>query len=242
MVNQVEALDYTLELKEHFSGKRVAKLQFKFIPKQQRRLDMPLSWPPEVLEVLTSLGFDSREIADMSQSRSYEEVAEALVRLRASDERMRAAGRPITSRKAYFIGILSNVAAGAKLSDISDEALEKEAREQDAAAAAKEREARMREGFAKHQAEVANVEIFAMDDGRRKALISEFEASEEGARAKLLWGRGWKPSNVGALSVFRKWLSEAHPGDYELLLPNPEDKTVEGWMAWRLDQAADGAV
>ncbi|NDH30782.1 MAG: redox-regulated ATPase YchF, partial [Betaproteobacteria bacterium] len=73
------------------------------------------------------------EIADMSQSRSYEEVAESLVRLKASDERMKAAGRPITSRKAYFIGILSNVDAGASVAEISDEDLEKEVREQEAA-------------------------------------------------------------------------------------------------------------
>ena len=238
LVNQVEALDHTLELKEYFSGNRVAKLQFKFIPKQQRRLDMPVSWPPEVLDVLAGLGFDAREIADMSQSRSYEEVAESLVRLKASDERMKAAGRPITSRKAYFIGILSNVAAGASVAEISDEDLEKEVREQEAVAAAKEREAKVKEAFARHQTQVANASIFALPPGERAALFAEFEASPKGAKSQILWGRGWTPNNVGALSIFRAWLQEARPDHFEKLLPNPEDRTIEAWSAWRLDQLA----
>lgn len=238
MVNEIPALDHTIELKEHFSGKRVAKLQFKFHPKQQQRLNLPLSWPAEIMEVLAGLGFSSREVADMSQSRSHQEVAESLVRLRASDERLRAQGRPISSRKAYFIGILSNVAAGAGQGEIDDAQLEAEVREQDAAMAAKEREARVKEAFGRHQSEVFAAELFAMEDASRDAMLAQFEATDSGEKTRLLWSRGWRPNNAGALAVLRAWIAEERPELMAKLLPSPEDRSMEAWSAWRLDSLA----
>lgn len=241
-VNESQALNYTLELKEHLSGKRVSKLQFRFIPKKQGRLELPMNWPEEGLRVLANLGFSEANIADMSQSHSYEEVAESLARLKLADERLRAEGRPISSRKAYFTGILGNVSAGAGGADIDDARIESESRAQEAAKAARERQDRMLSAFTKHQGDVAIKRLFELDADRRVALFAEFEASPEGAKARLLIERGWTPKNVGALSMFRTWLAASHPDIQEELQPNPEDKTIEAWMAWRLDAASDPIV
>ena len=160
------------------------------------------------------------------------------MRLRASDEKLKAQGRPITSRKAYFIGILSNVAAGAGQSEIDDERIEAEVREQESAAAAKERESRVREAFSRHQSEVFAAELFAIDDAKRDEMIAQFQLSESGVKTSLLWGRGWRPANVGALAVLRAWLVDEKPDVLARLLPNPQDKTLEAWSAWRIDSIA----
>lgn len=234
-VNDVQALSYTLELKEILSGNRVSKLQFRFIPKKQESLGLPLTWPADGLQVLEQLGFSELEIGDMSQAHSYEEVAESIVRLKTSVARTRAAGKPITSRKAYFLGILSNVADGASDDELEHEKIEAEVQLREAERHAKERQDRAKEGFAKHQGGVFAVRLFELDSEFRASLFADFEASAEGQKHKLLLEKGWSPKNVGALSVFKAWLAEAHADTHGLLLCNPEDKSLEAWMAWRLD-------
>lgn len=240
-VNNVAALDYTLELKEHRSGRRVSKLQFKLVPKAQRRLDLELTWPPAAIDVLKGLGFTDSGVLDLSQAHSYEEVADALERLRAQAEKKRAAGGlPIGARKAYFLGILANISKGVALAEINEEEVEREARAKAESLAAEDRQERMREAFAAHQSKVANARLFELDEQDRQALFDEYEASSSFASARILASRGWSPSNVGALAMFRGWLLKARPERYAELLRDPQDQSFEAWTAWRIEELSQG--
>lgn len=237
-VNEIQALSYELELKELKSGHRVSKLQFKFIPKKSQSLGLPVNWPADVLRVLTSIGFSEREIENLSQARSHEEVTDSILKLKAAEGRMRALGKPIASKKAYFNGILANIASGATMDDLDHEKIEAEARLIEAQRVAEDRQERRIREFSRFQSERFITRLFEMVDSTRMDLFAEFEASTEGAKAKLLVTKGWNPKNVGALSIFKSWLTKTHPALMEALLPNPEDKNLEAWMAWRLDAGA----
>jgi plasmid replication initiation protein len=207
-VNDIQALSYTLELKEFRSGTRVSKLQFKFVQKKQPSLGLPLTWPDDVLRVLSSLGFTQAEIEDLSQAHSYEEVADSILRLKAAEGRLRAAGRPITSKKA---------------------------KAQEAQRAAEARHQRRKEEFSKHQADVFVAKLYEMDGPEREAIFKAFESSSAAAKARLLIEKGWSQKNVGALTILRGWLVAENPDVMGQFFVNPEDKDFDAWMAWRLD-------
>jgi hypothetical protein len=233
-VNDIQALSYTLELKEYRSGTRVSKLQFKFVAKQQPSLGLPLTWPEDVLRVLERLGFTQAEIENMSQAHSFEEVADSIVRLKAAEGRLKAAGRPISSKKAYFNGILTNIAAGGSDEDLDHDRIEAEARIQEAERLAAQREARLKEEFSKHVSDAFSRRLFEIADDEREALIRAFEQSSAGVKARLLIEKGWSPKNVGALSILRSWMAAEQPGALNRLI-NPEDRDFDSWLAWRLD-------
>ena len=234
-VNDIQALSYTLELKEYRSGTRVSKLQFKFVPKQQPSLGLPLTWPEDVLGVLERLGFTRAEIENMSQANSYEEVADSILRLKAAEVRMKALGRPITSKKSYFNGILANIAAGAVGDELDHEKLEAEAKAQEAQRAADLRHARRKEEFSKHVSEVFATRLYELDAADREEIIRSFEASPAASKARLLIEKGWTAKNVGALAILRGWLATDRSEVLDRILANPEDKDFNAWMAWRLE-------
>jgi len=237
-VNETPALGYTLELKELRSGTRVSKLQFKFVPKKQASLGLPMTWPDEVLRVLASIGFSRSEVEDLSQAHSYEVVAETLVRLKAAESRLKAAGRAITSKKAYFTGILANIAEGGDEDDLNVAKIEAEARAQEAQRQAQARNERRKEEFSRHQATIFTDRLFEMEEGPRSQLLAEFEASQAGMKARMLIDKGWQPKNAGALACLRAWLADERPAvlDQQFFV-NPEDKSFDAWLAWRLDNA-----
>jgi hypothetical protein len=236
-VNETSALGYTLELKELRSGTRVSKLQFKFVPKKQESLGLPVTWPDEVLRVLASLGFTSSEVEDLSQAHSFEVVAETLVRLKAAEGRLKAQNRTITNKKAYFSGILSNVATGEAEDDLNVTKIEAEAKAQEAARLAAARNERRKEEFAKHQAQVFSARFFELPESERAPLLSDFESSPAGKRAGMLVAKGWTPQNAGALACLRAWLADERPATLEQFYAHPEDRSFDAWLAWRLDRA-----
>ncbi|MBI2770548.1 MAG: replication initiation protein [Burkholderiales bacterium] len=236
-VNDTPALSYTLELKELRSGTRVSKLQFKFIPKKQASLGLPMNWPEDVLRVLGNLGFSGSEIEDLSQAHSFEVVAETLLRLKAAEGRLKAAERAITSKKAYFNGILANVASGGTEDDLNVAKMEAEAKVQEAQRAAQVRNERRKEEFAKHQSAVFSGRFFQLAESDRLQMLADFESSAAGKRARILIDKGWNPQNVGALACLRTWLAEQKAGLLEQFFPNPEDRGFDAWLAWRLDRA-----
>jgi hypothetical protein len=231
-VNEVQALNYTLELKEYRSGTRVSKLQFKFIPKNQPSLGLPLTWPDELVRILGRMGFSQSEIEDMSQAHSYEAVAEALGRLQAAETRLKSTGRPITSKKSYFNGILSNIAAGVAGDDLDHAKIEAEAAAQEAKRVAEQRQARLTEEFNAHVANAFATRLFEWEETRRDQLCKDFESATPSA--ELLLSRGWTPKNKGALTLLRIWMAEHRKDVLDTLLPNPEDNGFDAWMMWRL--------
>lgn len=234
-VNETAALSYTLELKEYKSGTRVSKLQFKFIPKKSQSLGLPLLWPADIIAVLENMGFTNKEIEDLSQARSFEEVADSIVKLKNAETRLQLQGKTISSKKAYFYGILSNVAAGASLEEIDHVRIESEARAQEAKRADQARQERLKEAFAKHSAQSFARELFALAPAQFGELIAEFEASPQAKAASVFIAKGWTPKNTPALAILRDWLSKTRPQRLDELLPEPQDKSFEAWMAWRID-------
>lgn len=234
-VNDCQALNYTIELKEFKSGSRVVKLQFKFVPKAAT-LGLPLTWPEDVIGVLERLGHSEKEIEDIGQTRSYEEVAEALVRLKQAEAKLAASGKKIGSKKAYFNGILSNIAMGASIEELDDERLEQEAASQEAQRLAQLRMERLQEQFQQHLASRFSESFFELENHVREDLIAAFMQSSYAAGVQaLLKKRGWESQNRPALAVLRKWLSDTRPADYMSLLPMPQDSHFDSWMAWRLE-------
>lgn len=239
-VNSIPALQHTLELKEFKSGKRVSKLQFSFVPKEQPSLGIPLTWPAEVAGVLESLGFAGSEIEDISQAHSYEEVREALVRLKAQETRMKAAGTPITSKKAYFGGILRNIAGGAAAEEIDHAKIEAEVRQAEAERAAVGREERLKAAFAEHQTERFTVWFLSLPDTERDHFLAGCRQDPQNAVLSSL-KRPVDAGNRAALIVVRNWLVRQRPDLVEQIFPLPEDRSYEAWLAWKLDNAAAAA-
>lgn len=239
-VNSVAALGYTLTLKEIKSGNRVSRLQFKFEPKKASQGLLPLTWPKDVITALEHLGFAAEEVQDISQSRSFEEVAESLVKLKAAEDKMKAAGRRISNKKAYFQGILVNVAAGASLDTLEHEKIETEVRAQEEKQAAQKREERLREGFDRYRAQAFSDQLFAWDDDKRSALTTKFENDDlkRGGVAKGFLRKGWNPGNVPLMALLRDWLAKNDHDSLEELLPFPHQRSYESWLAWRLDVAS----
>lgn len=238
-VNEQAALGYTLELKEIRAGNRVTRLQFKFLPKSTAALPFPLAWPDELLQYLRGLGFDKSEIADLAQAHSYELVVESVERMRKGLTRLAAAGQQVSSRKAYFLGIVANVAGGVALEAIDDAQVEAEARARAAQLAAEERHRRLEQAWQAHVARRFAEELFAMPDGDREGLLTEFASSTAGAQVAGYVKDGWRPTKSMPLAVLRVWLKEQRPEWHAKLLPNPEDQTLEAWKDWRLDQGGD---
>lgn len=235
-VNEMPALNYSLELKEFKSGNRVSKLQFKFVPKKQQTLELPVTWHPDLQQVLASIGFTEAQVSDLAQSYSSEEVTETVLRLKAAEDRLREGGRSITSRTAYFMGILANVATGASVDETNVALIEAEARAQEAVRADQARRERRQEEFSKHQRDVFASALFDMPEAGRQEVIEAFENSNAGQNAKLLLQRGWNPANVGAVTLLKAWIAQQRPELMSQLLRNPEDKDFDAWLAWRLDQ------
>ncbi|RTL35957.1 MAG: RepB family plasmid replication initiator protein [Burkholderiales bacterium] len=236
-VNDVQALHYTLKLREIKSGNRVTKLQFQFIPKPTLSLGIPLTWPQELVSVLASIGMTPKEIEDLAQGHSYEEVADSLVKLKQAEDRLRSQGRGISSKKAYFLGILANVADGAKLDDIDPAQVEAEVRAKEAAQQAQARSERLRTEFDQFCAGRFAQALFDAPADLRDSLIEAFSSTEQARSAAVLVSRGWSPKNPGALSLLRAWMGRERPEALAQLLANPEEQSFEAWLAWRLDSA-----
>jgi hypothetical protein len=235
-VNDIPALGYTLELKELKSGTRVSKLQFKFIPKPNQSLGIPLTWPSDIVALLESIGFSAKEIQDISQARSFEEVADSIVKLKQAEERMKAQGRQISSKRAYFNGILANVAAGKSLDEIDHAKIEAEARAQEAQRTSAARHERLKDEFSRHAAARFAEELFALEEDARGEIFEAFAATDDARKARHFLAKGWSERNVPALSLLKAWMVRERPGQVEEVLANPEDRSFEAWLAWRADQ------
>lgn len=234
-VNECEALSYTLELREIFSGKKVAKLQFKLVPKEARQTMIPLGWPTDALELLGQLGYTQQAIKDMSEAHSYEEIADALRRLETAEKIMREKGRKIGARRPYFEGILRNITMGVAEERITDAAVLAEIRAQEAQQAAADRLSRLKTQFDTHQRERFAAWFGALEDEERKGLVVRFLASPKlTAGERFVLKNGFAPGSLSAQALLRTWLSEAEPLIFQAALPHPQDREFEAWMAWRL--------
>lgn len=237
-VNDSPALSYTLELREIFAGKKVTRLQFKFIPKASQTLGVPLTWPEPIVGALLALGFSEREIADLSLSRSYAVVADALERMRAADDLRKSQGGVIYNRKRYFEGILDNIARGTEDSDPI--AIEARIRDEDSRSAEQARRERFIKEYEDHLHDVFCAALFDLGSDERAQVFRSYEqsATSQSARtvlAKTL-AKGWTADNRPALSLLRGWLRKNQPETFDRLIADPKDRSFEAWLVWKLDQ------
>lgn len=237
-VNAVRALSYTLELREHKSGNRVAKIQFNLVPKQQESLGLPLTWPEDIEKFIAGCGFTEAEMNDLSEANSFEEIAETVVRMRASMIRMRELKKKITSMKAYFRGILANVVAGAREDDV--EKIEKESARQQAEIEAVERRERTRQLWEEHRKKRFRERMSELPEAQLTQLLQEFSRTDEYKKATLLLKKDANPlKSAGAMAFVRTWMESAHPEIVEQLLSLPEDRSLDAWLDWRVTQAPE---
>ena len=237
-VNEVPALSYNIELKEHRQGNRVARLQFKFIPKEPT-LQLESTWPEDILTVLKSIGFLDKEITDISQAHSSASVADAICRLKEAEQRLKSEGKSISSRKPYFLGILRNIAAGED--EIDPEKIEAEVRVEMAERAAEERKRKMHEAYDEHRRKRFSAWVASLSVEDRKQLIADYEASED---FNPVLGKSLKKilteENRSGLSTLRVWMEKHRSETLAGVFNTPEYQSLEGWMMWKL--SGDDAI
>jgi NTP pyrophosphatase (non-canonical NTP hydrolase) len=231
ILNDHPALNHTVELKEDKAGgRKVARLRFKFVEKVQGTFDFPLGWPPEVLKQLTELGFSEKEISTASQLYPYEQVAEALKRLPAAEQRVRAKGSRVYSRKGFFGGILANVAKGEAQTAEEEAKLLKEAEQLQQQEVETQRMEALQAKFSTHQRNMIGAELNALPEKERDALIQKhLEAKPED---RILYKAG--EFGTPYLALFCKWLAGAHPETYAAWLPELKDQSFQSWLAWQV--------
>jgi len=230
ILNAHPALNYTAELSEEFSGRRVARLRFHFKEKRQATFDLPLGWPPATLKQLEEIGFVEKDIVTLSQLYPFDQVAEALKRLPAAETRIRASGSRVYSRKAFFHGILGNVAKGEVQNAEEEARLLKEAEKRQLEEDEAKRMQALTEKFKAHQRGLIVAALQDMPEAERAALFQEHLTADPGARVLF---KGASPG-AGYLSSFTKWLSGAKPELVDSWLVAPKDKSLQSWLAWRL--------
>lgn len=239
-VNDVPALTYKIELKEHRQGNRVARLQFKFIPKEPT-LMLESSWPEDILNVLKSIGFDDKEIDDISQAHSSVVVADAICRLKDAEQRLKQQGKGLSGRKPYFLGILRNIAVGDD--EIDPEKLEAEVRAEMAEKAAEDRKRRMQEAYEEHRRKRFASWASTLSVSDRESLIAGYESSKDfnpvlGKSLK----KGLSEENKSGLMTLRLWMEKHRQEMLASVFDAPEYQSLEAWMMWKLsgDDAIQG--
>ena len=130
---------------------------------------------------------------------------------------------------------------GARAEELDDERLEQEATAKEAQRTAQMRQERLKEAFEQHSSARFAEAVFGLAQSDRAALLSQFEAANDGAATRALYAKGWGPQNRPALALLRRWLLDKQPETFRRLMPFPQDVEFEAWMAWRIDSANDSA-
>lgn len=230
ILNGHPALNHTVELKEELSGRKVMRLRFKFQEKRQASFDLPLGWPTPAIKQLEEIGFSEKDIGTLSQLYPYDQVLEALKRLPTAEQRVRTTGSRVYSRKAFFNGILGNVAKGETQSAEEEAKLLKDAEQRQVRDEEIQRMDAMTNKFKAHQRSLIEEALQALPAEQQSSLFSEHQAADPGARTLFKNGR----LGPAYLLLFANWLATAKPELFDSWLPEPKDKNMQSWSAWRL--------
>ncbi|KVP96574.1 hypothetical protein WJ97_11855 [Burkholderia ubonensis] len=230
ILNAHHALNHTVEMKEEKSGRRVARLRFKFHEKRQGSFEFPLGWPPASLKYLEEIGFSEKDISTLSQLYLYEQVAEALKRLPAAEQRVRAKGSQVYSRKAFFSGILANVVKGEAQTAEEEARLLHEAQQRQQQEMEEQRMTALQGKFSAHQRGLITAGLQNLPTEERTTLIQEHLAAKPEDRIMYKAGDFGLPYMV----LFCKWLAAARPELYAAWLPEPKDNNFQSWLVWQL--------
>lgn len=240
-INEVDALNYSLELCERKSGPKIVAWWFKFIPKKQQvfRFDIPGSWPVEMKPLLLSLGFKEPELVDMAQGYSTEEISEALRRLELAEQRHQAKGSRIYSRRHFLTTILEGIGGQKVQEEKQAEEIETIARRKAEEDAAQTRQKNLQKRFADHQQMVLTASMLAMSHEQRGELVEGFKTF---ARANLntidqrMVEKDSELKGPPVQLLFRKWLEVHMEEMHQGLLPYPQDRDFQAWMMWQMEE------
>ena len=238
-INSCPALHYTIELKERKAGNRVSQLQFQFIPKVQESLDLPVTWGDETIKILKDqIGLLDQEISDLSQGFAFEEIIDTLSRLQIQEAKIKAKGGHISSKKSYFKGILQNITA-LRENKMSEQQLFEVVASKEAEEGAERRKAKQLIAFAEHQLKVFITRLFELSRDEQEGWFALFEKSELGRKSLTLQyiHKGWTPQNVFLLRMLLSWAFKEAPDLEAILLRYPQERTIEDWALWTLENA-----
>ena len=230
ILNGLKALNHTLELREEKSGRKVVRLRFKFNPKVQGVFELPLGWPPETLKLLSELGYQDEEVSTLSQLYPYAQVAEALKRLPEAEARIRAKGSKVYSRKAFFNGILGNIAKGEVLSEQEESRLLKEAEQREKKANEARRMDALQQKFAMHQRGLITAALRDLPVAEQEALFTAHQTVRPADKAMARLG----VMGTGYQVLFCRWVLDERPDLVAQWLPDSHDVDFQSWLAWQL--------
>lgn len=230
IINAHPALNHTIEHTEEKSGHKVLRLRFKFVEKVQAAFEFPLGWPPETFQQLKQLGYSDKDITTLSQLYLFNQVQEALKRFPAAEQRAAKSGTKFYSRKAYFNGILVNVAKGQKQTAEEEEKLLQEAIQLERKEQETQRMAALQEKFATHQRALLSHELNQLREEERQKLFAEHLSARP--EDKLMF----KSDRLSAsyLVLFCNWFVVAKPDLALTWLPEPKDQNLQSWLGWKL--------
>ena len=151
---------------------------------------------------------------------------------------MRAQGKGITVRKAYFEGIIRNLHAGGVGDDLNDEKIAREVQKEEAKRAAEDRALRLKESFLQHQRDRFVDWLFDLPENERTAMVEAYKSSPKiTLPEKKVLEKGLRPNNTSASAMLRAWLERTNPSRLlDEVFINPEDREFESWVVWKLDQ------
>ena len=233
-INENKALSYIIKEKETFSGKKVIKLQFKLLPKNQGTLDLPITWPKDILDLLNQIGYERDEIPKLSETYSLADVIDAVKRLKENESKPEFSIK--FSRKRYFKGILNNIVAGTRVDDIRDEELLKEIEAEETAERLKQNKENAQRKFRQHQdTKILEFLDRNINEQLRVEILNNFEL--KGVSNKNI--KNLMPHDYHSplyFETFRAWLfSKGNEETLNKILPGLEDRSFESWLLSQLN-------
>ncbi len=232
ILNAHPALTHTAKLHEVKANRKVTRVRFTFTEKRQGSFELPLGWPPASIKYLEGIGYTDRDINELSQVYLYEQIAEALRRFPVAEQRVRDKGSKVYSRKAFFAGILANVAKGEQPSAEEDDRLLRQAERRHQQEAEEQRMRALQAKFSEHQRSLITEALQTLAAAERDALIQAHLAANPQDRVMYKAGELTK----AYLVLFCAWLESARPELYSAWLPESKDHNFQSWLAWQLMQ------
>lgn len=232
LINEVQALSYKLELREHKQGNRVAKLSFKFLPKPPA-LALELPWSDDLLGVLSDIGFSDKEINEIGQAHSMVVAADALLKLEEIEDQYKSQGKPFGQRKHFYLALLRWIASGED--DIDLEKIEKEVSQEVARRTTEERATRLQAEYESYLNDLLTKWLQVQDPKFQTDLWDRLVRSDAGQTLTGVQNTLAETSlSKEVLAAIRGILIETYPEISNQIYSRPESQSFDAWMMWKL--------
>lgn len=237
-----DLVPFTVEpLERRGPRNKMVALQFKLHLKKQPSLNMdipPPSWSPSLLEVLqTVYSMSKREIAELAQLATEDELQEAMRRDAIMIQRKIAAGTPVLKRASYLRAIVRNVQIGKnKLAEPEMDPQEMASKELQQAM---DRAKRLREAFERFRVATIASKLSTLGEAEVDHLRARFAlANKDDVTIGSMIARGWdKKGSTGLKTILHAWIKD-QPDLAANFLTRPDEIDFEVWN--ELQRSAPG--